>query len=622
MIRGEPPISRALSTSLEAGHADLLNACKSDQAQLLRELIEQKEARLATTDVENLLHIAAQFGSADCLRFLLGCVREGSFLVAVEEYESSTIVDAKERFGATPLSFACQAGQLECAQLLLKAGASVHSANQDGDTPLLLALQNKNKIDVVRVHHVVQLLLDAGSDVLWKNSRGMAALEVAYAEKQARTADVDGYPIMDELEPRMLLEALVCSAMERAKEALVESRRTEKRLAAAKRREQDAKQAAAAAAELERQARESAPALAAEKARRAAEAAALQEQRRALASETEAKLAAERAAAEASLVLVREKAALAEAAERAESQKALAERKAAAAEHAQRVDEAVRAKAAEEESKRRAKLKDAADAKKAAKQEKKERRKAPSAFKLQHEQEERAKEEQRVEDQRATELAAALALQERQQDTLRAAERRAAELRAAELTAAEREASEIRWSHERHAEAELSQVISSVSGLALETRPSAQVEASAMNPYAAAYTAGSSGVYAARLSREREELQLRARLRTEEREEETRRLEAESVRLEQERREAQAHRREAEDSAAPTAPAAPAVPAAASQNPGADEAALCVVCFEKAKTHMVFPCGHRCLCEGCSKLMADACPMCRGPIVGICKVFL
>jgi len=518
--------------------------------------------------------------------------------------------------GNTPLHLACvdNYGLVDC---LLKGGASVHPVNQDGDTPLLLALQNKNKLDVVQLQQVVQLLLDAGSDVLWKDNRGMNALEVALAEKQARTTDDLGYPIMHELEERLNLEALLRSAEERAKAAVVESRRTEKMLAAAKRREQEAKQAAAAAAELERQARESAPALAAEKARRAAEAAALQEQRRALASETEAKLAAERAAAEASLVLVREKAALAEAAERAESQKALAERKAAAAEHARRVDEAARTKAAEEESKRRAKLKDAADAKKAVKQEKKERRKAPSAFKLQHEQEERAREEQRVETQRAAELAAALALQERQQDTLRAAERQAAELRAAELTAAEREASEIRWSHERHAAAELSQVISSVSELALETRPSAQVEVTAMNPYAAAYTPLEPAVAATRARRE--ELHLRARQRTEE---ETRRLEAESVRLEQYRREAQVQRRETEDSAAPTAPAAPAAPAAASQNPGADEAALCVVCFEKTKTHMVFPCGHRCLCEGCSKLMADACPMCRGPIVGICKVFL
>ena len=145
------------------------------------------------------------------------------------------------------------------------------------------------------------------------------------------------------------------------------------------------------------------------------------------------------------------------------------------------------------------------------------------------------------------ELSAAHALKERQQDALRAAERRAAERRAAELAAAESEAAELR------------DIMSSISELALETRPSAQVEAAAMTPAASA-----------------------AHMDT---------------------------------------PLDPLI-AMASDDPGADDAALCVVCFERAKTHMVFPCGHRCLCAGCSELMADACPMCRGPIMGICKVFL
>ena len=100
-------------------------------------------------------------------------------------------------------------------------------------------------------------------------------------------------------------------------------------LEATRRREQEAKQAATAAVEQEQQVRESASALTAGKARRVATAAALEEQRRCIASETATKLATEQATAKA-LVLVREEAALAEAAERAESQRALAAQKAAA----------------------------------------------------------------------------------------------------------------------------------------------------------------------------------------------------------------------------------------------------------------------------------------------------
>merc|ERR1711871_259497 len=39
----------------------------------------------------------------------------------------------------------------------------------------------------------------------------------------------------------------------------------------------------------------------------------------------------------------------------------------------------------------------------------------------------------------------------------------------------------------------------------------------------------------------------------------------------------------------------------------------CIVCFEAPKTHLAFPCGHRCVCEGCSQLepIARQCPVCR-----------
>jgi flagellar biosynthesis GTPase FlhF len=49
-------------------------------------------------------------------------------------------------------------------------------------------------------------------------------------------------------------------------------------------------------------------------------------------------------------------------------------------------------------------------------------------------------------------------------------------------------------------------------------------------------------------------------------------------------------------------------------------AAECVVCLETA-THVVSPCGHFCLCETCSKGMAQ-CPICRGDAQLIIKLFV
>ena len=49
---------------------------------------------------------------------------------------------------------------------------------------------------------------------------------------------------------------------------------------------------------------------------------------------------------------------------------------------------------------------------------------------------------------------------------------------------------------------------------------------------------------------------------------------------------------------------------------------LCVVCEDDQRTHMVFPCGHRCMCKTCAFRIGDTCPMCRAPKQGICEVFL
>ena len=50
---------------------------------------------------------------------------------------------------------------------------------------------------------------------------------------------------------------------------------------------------------------------------------------------------------------------------------------------------------------------------------------------------------------------------------------------------------------------------------------------------------------------------------------------------------------------------------------------VCVVCQERHQTHCIVPCGHRCLCGPCAKLFQKtaACPVCRGPVATIIRVF-
>jgi hypothetical protein len=42
----------------------------------------------------------------------------------------------------------------------------------------------------------------------------------------------------------------------------------------------------------------------------------------------------------------------------------------------------------------------------------------------------------------------------------------------------------------------------------------------------------------------------------------------------------------------------------------------CAICMSAPKSHIINPCGHYYLCEGCAKAVTS-CPICRGTIVGL-----
>ena len=48
----------------------------------------------------------------------------------------------------------------------------------------------------------------------------------------------------------------------------------------------------------------------------------------------------------------------------------------------------------------------------------------------------------------------------------------------------------------------------------------------------------------------------------------------------------------------------------------------CVICMDKERTHLLFPCGHKCLCVDCADpAVITTCPLCRRLVVGITEVF-
>lgn len=61
-------------------------------------------------------------------------------------------------------------------------------------------------------------------------------------------------------------------------------------------------------------------------------------------------------------------------------------------------------------------------------------------------------------------------------------------------------------------------------------------------------------------------------------------------------------------------PSTPPAEAAVGDSSTIAKSPTCVVCLESPSTHIIVPCGHQCLCEGCTESFVssfDFCPMCR-----------
>ena len=245
--------------------------------------------------------------------------------------------------------------------------------------------------------------------------------------------------------------------------------------------------------------------------------------------------------------------------------------------------------------KRKAQLKASSEAKKAAKKEKKVRQKAPSAFALQEAAEQHAAVERHAEEQKAAELASRLAAAEEEE----------------EVSAIERQQSMV-------AEGE-----QGTPNEGREPALSQEVELrAAAGPIEVAELMGAAELRAAAELREAADLAVA--------------LEA-SLQLHAAHGQASSSR----DGEPSTASAS-------------EDTELCVVCEEQPRTHLVVPCGHRCLCkvcgcltqctppthahchcsvhhcdgaalfalQACSERITDTCPICRGPKLMICEVFL
>lgn len=151
--------------------APLEKALTLDRVDVVRVLLKSRAVRLRGTMVPTKgLFVAALYGSSKSLRELI---------LAGAEVNAST--PSFYRYTETPISFAAQFGHAHVIHILAAAGADVHHADGDGNTPLLKAADYPS-VECVRV------LLHWGAKEDHKNKKGADA---AHFVKSQGNPDAD-----------------------------------------------------------------------------------------------------------------------------------------------------------------------------------------------------------------------------------------------------------------------------------------------------------------------------------------------------------------------------------------------------------------------------------------------
>ena len=85
--------------------------------------------------------------------------------------------------GWTPLHYAATKGHNALMDLLLEHHAYIDAASPNGSTPLMMA-------SLYGTAAAVKLLLEAGADPLLKNEQGLTAIDFAYRDSRAESAEI------------------------------------------------------------------------------------------------------------------------------------------------------------------------------------------------------------------------------------------------------------------------------------------------------------------------------------------------------------------------------------------------------------------------------------------------
>ncbi len=139
------------------GAAPAGRAADTARCQQLHRQFQSTRAQISAIEVSVMLFSAADGDCIDLATELLG---------------AGASVDARDRFGARPLSHAAKFGRLEMVDLLLAHGAPIDARNLAGATALYYAAEHGNA-------WVVQRLIERGADVRLTGRSGVSPVAAA-----------------------------------------------------------------------------------------------------------------------------------------------------------------------------------------------------------------------------------------------------------------------------------------------------------------------------------------------------------------------------------------------------------------------------------------------------------
>lgn len=147
------------------GFAPIHFAAINGASSAVKALIDIDSTAIVAKDQDSRLplHLASSFGHLHCATMLL----------------SPDTINARDKFGVTPLKVACRSGYMDLVQYLVLQGANVNELDNDGMTPVATALENEHLT-------IVTFLLNRGADlrIFPSNGTNIFHLAAEYGDKK------------------------------------------------------------------------------------------------------------------------------------------------------------------------------------------------------------------------------------------------------------------------------------------------------------------------------------------------------------------------------------------------------------------------------------------------------